>query len=299
MSLANIPVFPEKRPIALSDKPLFDALFKELQPEISEFTFTNIFCWRLGYEFGISQLEDFIIISSNSAGKLRFANPIGKGNPQSAIKRCLGLFSASEFVRLAQSTAELFSGVPGFKAQECRDDFDYLYRRRDLVELKGTKYDGKRNFIKRFRAQYAPVFRQASHSDSQQCIQFHNQWCNDKDCEKDPGLKKEKQAILEMLANCQELNLLGAVIEIAGKVQAFSLGEKLNNSTFVVHAEKANTRFTGIYQAINNYFASIIPENFQFINREEDLGIKNLRKAKMSYQPIGFVKKYVLSRLRE
>ncbi|MEW6008662.1 MAG: phosphatidylglycerol lysyltransferase domain-containing protein [Candidatus Omnitrophota bacterium] len=292
-----IPSFPDSRPIGLSDKPLFDKLFKDLQPEISEFTFTNLFSWQEAYGFKISQKGDFLIIRFLREDNEYFLDPIGRENSKNVIKDCLEKFPNAKFVRLPFSTAVLFNNETAFKAIEDRDNFDYLYRRKDLIELKGKKYDAKRNFIRRFFNLYKPVCRKATPADVEQCIRFHNQWCDDKSCEQDAGLRREKQAILKMLKNCQQLALSGAIIEIDGRIQAFSIGEPLNHTTFVIHAEKANSKFIGIYQAINNFFASLIPENFEFVNREQDLGIDNLRKAKTSYQPASFVKKFTVFKI--
>lgn len=295
--LESIAAFPQERPIELKDKNIFDSIFKSLKPEISEFTFTNLYCWRDAYSIKISRLEDFLICScSKDASRLFFA-PLGAGESKQAIKEILGQFPTAKFFRLPEKVAGTFNQEPGFQVQEDRDSFDYVYRRKDLVELKGKKFDAKRNFIKRFYKQYNPVCRIASQLDAENCIAFSNEWCDDKACDADISLRREKQAIIEMLKNCHTLNILGAVIEIEGRIKAFSIGEALNDTTFVVHAEKALAKFTGIYQALNNFFVSIVPQGFQFVNREQDLGLDNLRKAKMSYQPISFVKKYTLSKV--
>jgi hypothetical protein len=294
--LSTIPRFPSKRSLELEDKGLFEQLFAKAQPDISELTFTNLFCWRFGYGLEVSRLDDSLILSCSEAGRFCFFAPLGADNSNVAIKRCLQDYPQARFIRVPSAVAQSCLKDTQLRVEEDRDSFDYVYRRRDLIELKGKKYDAKRNFIKRFFNQYKPVCRQASPDDAQQCLEFHNEWCDDKACETDSSLKREKGAIIEMLRHCHELSLFGAVIEVSGKIIAFSLGEKLNDTTFVVHAEKANGRFVGAYQAINNYFASVVPEDFEFINREEDLGIENLRKAKMSYQPCRFIKKFILSK---
>ncbi len=294
--LENIAAFPQERPIGLQDKSAFDFIFKGLQPEISEFTFTNLFCWRGAYSIKISRLEDSLIVSCEKDAKRYFFAPLG-ANGREAIKKILEQFPEAVFFRLPESEIGSFNQEAGFRLSEDRDNFDYVYRRQDLVELKGKKFDAKRNFIKRFYQQYNPVCRIASQPDIENCIAFSNEWCDEKACDLDLSLRREKQAIIEMLKNCQTLNILGAVIEIEGRIRAFSIGEALNDTTFVVHAEKALSKFTGVYQALNNFFVSIVPEKFSFINREQDLGLENLRKAKMSYQPTSFVKKYTLSKV--
>jgi hypothetical protein len=296
MQVDTIPIFPEKRVIALEDKKLVCDLFLELSPQVSEFTFTNLFCWRQAYSINFSKLNDFLIIFSEVNNHKAFFDPVGQGDKKKIIKICLQEFPQAKFFRLPESSAQLFNTDDGYKLLEDRDNFDYVYRRADLVLLKGKKFDAKRNFIKRFYKQYNPVCRQASEKDIEHCIRLHDEWCDDKACDLDISLKREKEAIIEMLKNCHTLGVLGAVIEIEGEVKAFSIGEPLNNTTFVVHAEKANAKFVGIYQAMNNFFASIVPEKYEFINREQDLGLLNLRKAKLSYKPSNLVKKFTLTR---
>lgn len=295
--LESLAAFPQERPIGLKDKSTFDFIFKGLQPEISEFTFTNLFCWRDAYSIKISRLEDSLIVSCEKDAKRLFFAPLGRNNAREAIKKILEQFPEAMFFRLPERVAGLFNQEAGFKISEDRDNFDYVYKRQDLVELKGKKFDAKRNFIKRFYQQYNPVCRIATQLDIENCIAFSNEWCDDKACDLDISLRREKQAIIEMLKNCHTLNILGAVIEIEGSIKAFSIGEVLNDTAFVVHAEKASAKFTGIYQALNNFFVSVVPEKFPLINREQDLGLENLRKAKMSYQPTSFVKKYTLSKV--
>lgn len=295
--LETIPYFPEKRSIALEDKGIFNVLFKIHQPEISEFTFSNLFCWQDAYKIRISRLDDFIIISSGAAEELFFFPPLGDGDSKRAIKICLEEFPQARFFRVSSFLASLWE-EEDFKVIEDRNNFDYVYRRLDLAGLKGRRYDGKRNFIRRLYDNYAPVCRQMSAADIENCLKFQDRWCDYRSCGNDAGLMREKIAIKRMLSNFKALGLLGVVIEIDSRLEAFSLGEGLNAETFVVHAEKGNGKFVGIYPAINNFFASTIPERFSFINREQDLGIENLRKAKTSYPPFKFIEKFIISKRR-
>ena len=92
-----------------------------------------------------------------------------------------------------------------------------------------------------------------------------------------------------------ELGLTGGVIRIGGDVAAFTIGEKLNNETFCVHIEKADTQYNGIYVGINNSFARAAAAGYKYINREEDLGLEGLRRSKQSYHPAFLLKKYTVT----
>jgi len=122
-----------------------------------------------------------------------------------------------------------------------------------------------------------------------------DEWCLLKDCQHKDGLAKEREAIKHMLENFEYLNIRSGIIEVDSKIIAVSLGEALNSETFVVHIEKANSNFTGIYQTINQMFCNNEAAGYKYINREQDLGVPGLRKAKESYHPYKMVKKYTLT----
>lgn len=98
--------------------------------------------------------------------------------------------------------------------------------------------------------------------------------------------------VKEAFSHYEALGVKGGAILIDGKVGAFSLGEKLNKDTFVVHIEKANPRIPGLYAAINQEFARNEGAAFSYINREQDLGDEGLRIAKQSYHPSFMIRKY-------
>ena len=119
-------------------------------------------------------------------------------------------------------------------------------------------------------------------------------WCEKRECGKDTGLCSEYMAINETLNNFEALGVIGAIIKIENHVAAFTIGEALNNNTAVVHFEKAMPEFIGLYQVINQMFCQNHLAQFEFINREQDLGIEGLKKAKESYFPDHLVEKYIV-----
>jgi len=99
-------------------------------------------------------------------------------------------------------------------------------------------------------------------------------------------LKMEERAMADVFKNLEEVGYFTGAILIDGKIQAISIGGKINKNTVTVHVEKANTEYRGLYQLINNEFCKHLPEDITLVNREEDMGILNLRKAKLSYKPV-------------
>ena len=117
-------------------------------------------------------------------------------------------------------------------------------------------------------------------------------WCNLRQCDLIPGLAAENYAVRETFLHYNELNLMGGAIFIDDRVEAFTIAEQLNDNTAVIHFEKANPQISGLYQVINQWFSSKVLSAYTYVNREQDLGIPGLRRAKMSYHPVDFIKKY-------
>jgi hypothetical protein len=107
-------------------------------------------------------------------------------------------------------------------------------------------------------------------------------------------LLMEEQAMEDVFRNLEKVGYTAGAILIDGKIQALSIGGQLNKNTITVHMEKANIEYRGMYQAINNEFCKNVPEYIKYMNREEDMGIANLRKAKLSYKPCELIEKYII-----
>jgi hypothetical protein len=121
---------------------------------------------------------------------------------------------------------------------------------------------------------------------------MHASWCNLRQCDIVPGLAAENYAVRETFLHYNKLNVMGGAILIEDRIEAFTIAEQLNENTAVVHFEKANPDITGLYQVINQWFCAKTLSRYTNVNREQDLGVPGLRRAKMSYHPVDFVKKY-------
>ena len=122
------------------------------------------------------------------------------------------------------------------------------------------------------------------------CLNLETAWFN----LKIPEPNNEESAMITILENFEYLGLSGAVIKVDGIIQAVTVGERLNWNTAVINLEKANTDIEGIYAIVNQQFAANQWAELEFINREEDMGIEGLKKAKLSYYPIRMVEKYTV-----
>jgi hypothetical protein len=293
-----LPDFPEFTDIDVSFIDIFNDALLRSPLEASEYTFTNLFAFRKAYDFRVSRLGDSILILRTRPPLSMFC-PVGTLN----LSNILG----DIFSYLRQHTEEPFlERVPESIVNrslrnnalciidEERDHFDYVHDVRELIELQGSKYHEKKNRANKFRSTYGYEYLQITPDLVDECLAFEDYWCEVKDCGKYPGLEKERCAILEMLRNFSLLRISGGAIRIDGKIAALSLGEKISRTTFVIHVEKANPEFQGLYQVINQEFLIHEAIDCKYVNREQDLGIKGLRKAKMSYHPVKFIQKYTV-----
>ncbi|MDK2822816.1 MAG: uncharacterized protein PWQ67_660 [Clostridia bacterium] len=289
------------QPIELKDKPVFDKYFRQRRYEGSENTFTNLFIWRECYKIQWAIVEDFLCIKPQ-LDNLHFVLPpygLTDNGIERALNKLMDYFALNGFPFQMRGISPEMKGVleriyPGkFSFKEERDVFDYVYLIEDLISLKGRKYHRKRNHLKKFKKMY-PHYQYVPLTEEliKPCIINLKEWCLKKGCEEDKSLLCERDAIISAFENFSELDYIGGVILIDGNVEAFTFGEALNEDTVLIHAEKANVDITGIYQVINQEFLKNNWQHMKYVNREEDLGIEGLRKAKLSYFPVNLVIKY-------
>jgi len=177
-----------------------------------------------------------------------------------------------------------------------RDGFDYIYLATDLADLSGTKYSKIRNRLNQFKKNFSYNIEKISKSNLNEVKDFLKRWCLWKDCDSDILLENEKKAILFSMDHFEKLDLSGIAMRINDKIEAISVYEKMTSEMAVVHYEKGSPDYDGIYKAINQETAKILQKNFRFINRESDMNIPGLRKAKMSYHPHHMVEVFNLAK---
>jgi len=293
--MTSIPAYPASRPIALEDRGIFERIFAARPPVTSEFTFTNLYAWRRVYDFRVSVLEGFLLLSSRAHGAEKFFMPLGEGEAKAVIEK-VAAGPGTSFIRLPEALKELFEGDPRFTVAEDRDNADYLYLTRELVALTGRKFDGKRNLIKKFKAAYAYEYLKLDASCVGLCLEFQERWCTIKDCDSQEGLRNERLAIGEMIENFAQFSLVAGAIKTGNDISAVAIAQKLNPDTLVMHVLKADPNIPGLYQAMNNEFLAREGAPFTYVNLEQDLGAEGLRKAKLSYHPLKLVMKYTVTR---
>ncbi len=177
---------------------------------------------------------------------------------------------------------------------------DYVYRTRDLAELEGNKYSKKRNLINQFKREFVARKRVKAEpitkSVSRECIEFLEKWCEERDCDQETHeeLFCEKQAAKNTLENIDLLGINGLLLRIDGTVSAFGMASRLTSDMGVFHFEKAFSSIKGLYQYFDNLCAKKLFKGYTYINKESDMDLPNLAKAKKSYYPSMMVKSFRL-----
>jgi len=293
----DIPEFPESQKLTFEDKPLLEALFKEMQPQISELTFTNLYVWNEAEPVRLSRLNKTVLLQRRRIldGKNVFL-------PSWTNEAISTLLENLRKVAVENHTEILLYGIDSMQAGQLseryrvspdRDNWDYIYLSSDLADLPGDKYHSKRNFVTRCLADHKCEYAKLDASVVNDCLQLQTEWCNLRQCGSVPSLEAENRAIKTIFDRYPQLNVFGGAVYVDDKLEAFTLAEPLNSETAVIHFEKANPQIVGLYQLINQWFCQNVLRTFTFVNREQDLGIPGLRKAKLSYHPHHMQEKYV------
>ena len=298
--MPTLPKFPEMKPVRLEDRESLEATFRALKPEVSELNFTNLFMFSKVHDYRLSSLNGNLIIRAKSySGEPYFFPPIGEsGVPgaMDALMDYMGERGEKPVIDLAWKGFIDRYIAPGgpYEFAPDRDNSDYLYRTHDLIRLSGRAFHDKKNLKNRFLRKYGPdsEYRPLTSDLVAQAVELADRWCHEK-CSADvPSTYGETEATITALMNLDALGTRGGVVLIRGVVQALALGEALNSETAVVHVEKANAEFAGLYQYTSSEFLAREFPDHAYTNREQDLGEPNLRKSKLSYNPVRMIEKY-------
>lgn len=292
----------EFKEISINDKERINTALNYSQFMGCEYSFSNNMAWKRLGDSRIAFYKDFYICCSfRSKDDIPcFFLPSGRGNYREVItemkKYSEGLGKPLRVAGITEPSLEMLNEIfyDNFVIETDDGDWDYIYFYDDLINLPGRKYHGKRNHLARFN-ELGAVYNNMTEKDFDDCITFSTLEYNSKSVDYDHSFIAEQYAINTYFNYFDELGLQGGVVRVGGEVVAFTIGDHLNNDTFCVHIEKANTNFNGIYAGINNCFVRSIAREYKYINREEDLGIEGLRKAKQSYHPAFLLKKYTVT----
>lgn len=285
----TLPKFPEFKMIGFEDKNCLSEFIVQHPSEACEINLGNIMIWR---HFDHSKFttinRNLCILCEPPSEPAYFLQPIGENRIPETMEACLSF--APRLSRIPESFAARYCSR--WRAEPDRNNFDYVYLTEDLVHLKGKRYDGKRNRIRKFERSHKFRYIRLSPDHQDSCRLLFEKWLGTKAASDGALLGHWRQIIEEALTHFKELSLSGGVIEMDGRIAAFSIGEKLTADTAVIHIEIVDPDYEGLPQLINREFITQEWADCRFVNREQDMGNPGLRRAKMSYHPHHLVKKY-------
>jgi len=285
--------------LKVTDRNIVQPFLLQTPHQLCNFSFANQIIWEETFHSKFALVDEMLLLRFQINEGHYFHFPMGTGDAKPMIEKMMN-YAKMQNIKFCLSplTEEmklfLETNFPNqFSFITSRDYYDYLYNTKDLIELKGKHYQPKRNHINKFKKLYNYTYSPITQQDINDCLEMHEQWIVEQDCgeEKCP-FEQETCAVKVALNNFEAIGLQGGLLLVDGKVIAFTLGQPINSTTFDVCIEKALSQYEGAYSMINQQFLEHQVSNFPFVNREEDLGIEGLRKAKLSYQPYRLLVKY-------
>ncbi len=261
----------------------------------SDYSFVNIWGW--GKEYGLQWAwhENLVWLKQTRPVEALWA-PVGDWQRsdwpsilEQVKQQCRTIIRVpEELLHIWQAHADM-----PMEATEARDHWDYLYDRQQLTELKGNRYHKKKNLVNQFKKKYTFDYLHFGQEMIDEAKALQEDWCTWRDCESNETLLAENDAISRVLNHWQQLEgITGGALRVDGGLVAYTVAEPLPDNTLVIHFEKACPEAKGSYQAINQMFLDNDPSTCERVNREQDLGDEGLRKAKLSYLPVDYVRKY-------
>lgn len=282
------------RPITLEDREIITHYTLNGHTNICDLAFSNLYGWAMRYQTSWAILEGSLVIGFKP-GHLK--------HPAYLVPLCdspdtfIPMLKALKAMATQGGYPLVLMGVTP-ACREHLDDFcpegfqyfsdegarDYLYLREKMVSLSGKSLQSKRNHINKFEKLYPSYsYEPITRDNIPECLSLLDLWLErNGDAE---GRADERTMIARCMEAWEPLELVGGAIRVEGHIVAFSYGSPINQDTFGVHVEKADTSYEGAFTIINREFAKHIPEQYTYINREEDLGFEGLRKSKLSYKP--------------
>ena len=281
-------------PLSIDGAGEYRRLYSLCSRKSSYYSFGSLWAWRNIY--GLSwAFEEGLCWIRTEKGVLW--GPVGPWDEIPWAELMPRLFPGPETFRfvpdgLAHRLKEALGGR--IQAINVRSQWEYIHSVKDLIALRGNRFSKKRSHFRQFMKHYSFTYRSLGPEDGEAVLEAQRRWLQER--EPSGALLRENEAIEEMVREWKAVpSLLGGLIEVKGVPVAYTIAEGITDHILVIHFEKALSAYNGGYQAINRLFLQKTASSYTLVNREEDLGDKGMRVAKMSYNPVDFLRKYVLS----
>ena len=286
------------------DAPLYKTFFEQSKTEISDSCLNSRVAWNSGFAYHKCVIDDTLCLITDGGmfTTPHMTWPVGKMDKptlQRIIDYIWPVFEARQWplrmMYIDEVNLPLVEALEGYKHNISynRDYSDYLYDADELRDLSGKSNHGKRNHINRFMRTYPDFqYKSISQEHRDEALALVKAWCDEKDLDCMDLTNSDYRAIRQLFIDFEKLELHGGTIWVNQQLVAFSLGSIPRPDTAVIHFEKADAKYRGLYAMINKWSMDHAFPDVKFVNREEDMGIRGLRKAKKSYNPLRMIHKY-------
>lgn len=281
--------------VTFEDRPLVESYYT-VNPYLScDYTFSNLIGWYHVYRTEIAEHKGYLLIRFWNEENQRHAYLMPIGSDPARLREVLEDMERDQ-AALEEKNLTIMGATPeAVKTLESiepaqmtelanRDYSDYIYLREKLATLSGKKLQSKRNHCNRFERTYPDwTYEEITPESLKECMAVEEEWYRETDTT--DGMSDERAMIKYALTHMEEIGLVGGLLRVEGKVIAFTLGMPQSAHCYDINIEKASLEYDGAFTMINREYARRIPEQYTYVNREEDLGLEGLRKAKLSYKP--------------
>ncbi len=289
----------EFHPIRAEDQEIIQEYFKQIDSRNCDMCFSTTYLWREFYGLSWSQEGDMLIIKTGFQDEAPgFYFPIGSADPERALTAIETWCEENRVpVRLycVSRDHEKWLDIhrPSlYQVTYNRDVEDYVYEREKLVRLSGRKYHGKKKHVNKFKRAFPDwTYEPITDANRRDCLEMLREWKKINSVEEDIEKHAESCVARNYLLHLEMLGQKGGAIRAQGRIVAFTVGEKINSDTFVVHIEKAFSDVPGAYAIVNQQFLEHEAGDCFYVNREDDAGEEGLRQAKVSYHPVFMIEK--------
>lgn len=299
--------------ISIDNREILEEYLNGYEYKTSGLSFSSQYMWRNINQFSWDLVGEYMCISGVSHLELEediilpfMFPPLTKDGKYDKDALRETIYKSKEIfekkgqpfsLRLAPShmTGIILEACPEIEFEDDRPNYDYIYLTQDLINLKGKAYHGKKNHLNYFKKTYEYEYVELTEDMADRAMKFISDFNRKKEIPPHEMelLKMEEEAMEDVFNNLDKAGYSAGAIMIDGSIEAVAVGGQLGKNTVTEHVEKANTDFRGLYQAINNEFCKHVASKAEYINREEDMGIENLRKSKLSYKPVELLAKYI------
>ena len=297
--------------ITLDQKPVMDAYLKQYGEGSCQHSFVSMFCMseKYGDMFCLKDQFLYILRTGQCTEHQRvYLFPMGDPSDRDGLKRAIreiledahGHGASVCFRTVTQRAKELLEALfPGrFRIEPCRDYAEYLYTNNKLANLPGSEMASKRHDVNTFYRNYGDrtIIELIRPNHLEEILDFQKYWLEDYlGDEEDVQLDFENLAIQRGISHFSALDLSGIVVFVDGRIAGYAYGAPLSDTHYDVIIEKGDRRIPDIYRILNRELVRMCCQSFTYINREEDVGVQGLRKAKLSYKPDCFIDKYLVT----